>query len=95
METVMPTSRSTVAANRASTLAALMRCSRAVPARSMKASSIDSGSTCGVNSCISLRTCRLTPAYFSMFGRTMVACGQRRRASNIGMAERTPKMRAI
>ena len=61
----------------------------------MNASSIEIGSTCGVMSSISARTCRLTPAYLSMFGRTMVACGQSRRASNIGIAERTPKVRAM
>ena len=61
----------------------------------MKASSIEIGSTCGVMSSISARTWRLTSAYFSMLGRTMVACGQRRLASNIGIAERMPKVRAI
>ena len=95
IETVMPISFSTRAENRASTLAALMPCSRAVPARSMNASSIEIGSTCGVMSSISVRTWRLTSAYFSMFGRTTVACGQSRFASNIGIAERTPKVRAM
>jgi hypothetical protein len=42
-----------------------------------------------------LRTWRLTPAYFSISGRITVACGQSRFASNIGIAERTPKVRAI
>ena len=49
IETVMPSSRSTSSAKRASTLAALMPCSRSVPVRSRKASSIDSGSTSGVS----------------------------------------------
>ena len=73
---VMPISLSTRAAKRASALAALMPCSRSVPARSMKASSIEIGSTCGVSSSISARTWRLTRAYFSMLGGTTVACGQ-------------------
>ncbi len=54
----------------------------------MKASSIDTGSTSGVSFDIRPRTSRPTRAYFSMSGRTTVACGQRRRASNIGIAER-------
>ena len=91
----MPSARSTLAEKRASALAALMPCSRCVPVRSMKASSIEIGSTSGVSSSISARTCRLTPAYLSMLGRTMVACGHSRRASNIGIAERTPKVRAM
>jgi len=53
----------------------------------MKASSIEIGSTCGVNSSIRARTCRLTVAYLSMFGRITVACGQSLFASNIGIAE--------
>ena len=61
----------------------------------MNASSIESGSTSGVSSSISARTCRLTSAYFSMSRLTTVACGQSRRASNIGIAERTPKVRAM
>ena len=62
--------------------------------RSMNASSIDTGSTSGVSSSISARTSRPTAAYFSMSGCTTLACGQSRRASNIGIAERTPKVRA-
>ena len=45
-----------------------MRCSRSVPVRSMNASSIESGSTCGVSSNISLRTSRPTATYFAMSG---------------------------
>ena len=86
----MPRSRSTSRAKRASTLAALMPCSRSVPVRSRKASSIDSGSTSGVKSNIALRTARPTWTYFAMFGLTTTACGQRRKASNIGIAERMP-----
>lgn len=44
---------------------------------------------------MSLRTSRATAAYFGMSGGTMTADGQSLRASNIGMAERTPKVRAI
>ena len=56
----------------------------------MKASSIESGSTSGVSASMARRTSRPTLAYFSMFGLTTTACGQRRCASNIGIAERTP-----
>ena len=49
IDTVMPRSRSTWPAKRASTRAALMPCSRSVPVKSRKASSIDSGSTSGVS----------------------------------------------
>ena len=67
-----------------------MPCSRSVPVRSRKASSIDSGSTSGVSASIALRTSRPTSTYFAMFGLTTTACGQRRSASNIGIAERMP-----
>ncbi len=93
-DTVMPISLSTVLEKRASDLAGLMPCTRAVPARSMKASSIESGSTSGVRSNISARTCFDTAAYFAMSGGMTVACGHSRRASNMGIAERTPKVRA-
>ena len=43
---------------------------------------------------MSARTSRPTRAYFSMSGRTTLACGQSRRASNIGIADRTPNVRA-
>ncbi len=37
-----------------------------------------------------VRTSRDTATYFCIFGEMIVACGHSRRASNIGMAERTP-----
>ena len=83
------------AAKPASDLAGDMPCRRAVPDKSMNASSIDTGSTSGVeveHQRAHLRGRRA--AYFAMSGRTTLACGQSRRASNIGMAERTPKVRA-
>jgi nucleotidyltransferase/DNA polymerase involved in DNA repair len=40
------------------------------------------------------RTSRPTRAYFSISGRSTVASGQRFNASNIGIAERTPEIRA-
>ena len=43
-------------------------CSRSVPARSRKASSIESGSTSGVSSCIMARTSRPTPHIFLHVG---------------------------
>ena len=94
IDTVMPSSRSTCSEKRASDLAGGMPCSRSVPERSMKASSIDTGSTSGVSSRMRARTPLPTSAYLSMRGRTIVACGQSRLASNIGIAERTPKVRA-
>jgi hypothetical protein len=65
-----------------------------VPDRSMNASSIDTGSTSGVSLNMSSRTWRPTRAYFSMSGRTTLACGHSRRASNMGIADRTPNVRA-
>ena len=59
IETVMPISSSTRRAKRARDFAGGMPCRRSVPARSRKASSIDSGSTCGVSS--SMRLAHLAP----------------------------------
>ena len=67
-----------------------MPCSRPVPVRSRKASSIDSGSTSGVKARILARTARPTSTYLAMLGLITTASGQRRMASNIGMAERMP-----
>jgi len=60
----------------------------------MNASSIETGSTNGVSLNMSARTSRPTRAYFSMSGRTTLACGHNRRASNIGIADLTPNVRA-
>ena len=89
-ETVMPIFASTSRANFASTLAGIMPCTRCVPDRSRKASSIESGSTSGVSACMACRTSRPTRTYFAMSGPITVACGQSASALNIGMAERTP-----
>ena len=62
----------------------------AVPERSRNASSIESGSTSGVSASIICRTSRPTREYFSMLGRMTLACGHRRNASNIGMADLIP-----
>jgi hypothetical protein len=51
---------------------------------------METGSTRGVSSRISSRTCRPALAYFSMLGRMTTAWGQALRAWNMGMAERTP-----
>ena len=75
-ETVMPMSRSTSRANRASTFAGIMPCTRSVPERSRKASSIESGSTSGVSACMAWRTSRPTRTYFAMSGPITIACGQ-------------------
>ena len=61
----------------------------------MKASSIDNGSTSGVSDCIRVRTSRPTRLYFSKSGRITTASGQASSALNMGMAERTPRMRAM
>ena len=94
IDTVMPISASTRLAKRASERAGVMPCRRCVPVRSMNASSIESGSTCGVSSNIKARTSRPTRTYFCMFGEMTVACGQSARALNIGIAEWMPKVRA-
>ena len=69
-------------------------CNFSVPLKSRKASSIDMGSICGVVSIIRVRTLRPAILYFSMFGGMTTALGQSFRASNIGIAERTPLTRA-
>ena len=72
-ETVMPMSRSTSRAKRASTFAGIMPWTRWVPDRSRNASSIDSGSTSGVSACMAWRTSRPTRTYFAMSGGITVA----------------------
>ncbi len=83
------------ACNRASESAGGARCTFSVPARSMNASSIETGSTSGVSSSIIRRTSRLAATYFWKSGRTTTASGQSFSAWNIGIAERTPEMRAM
>jgi len=95
METVTPTSRSTSRAKAASTTAGGARCSACVPARSSTASSMLIGSISGVRRSIIARICRPASAYFSKRGRTTTASGQAASALNIGMAERTPRVRAM
>ncbi len=80
IDTVMPILSSTARAKPASDFAGEWPCSRSVPERSRNASSIESGSTSGVNSSISARTSRPTHEYFAMSGGTTAACGHRRRA---------------
>ena len=87
---LMPISFSTLRAKRARVRAGLPWCSRSVPVRSRKASSMETGSTSGVSSSMSWRTSRPAFRYFSMFGLITTACGQSFSAWNIGMAERTP-----
>ncbi len=95
IDTVMPISFSMRLWSLASARAGGPWCSRSVPAMSMKASSIDSGSTRGVSDCMSSRTSRPTRLYFSKSGRTTTASGQASSALNMGMAERTPLIRAM
>ena len=94
-ETVTPTSRSTLAAKRASTIAGGAPCSAWVPARSSAASSIDSGCTNGVRLAIRSRIWRDTAVYLAKSGRITTASGQAFSALNIGMALRTPEIRAM
>ena len=60
---------------------------------SRKASSSDRPSTTGVYSWKTANTWCETSRYTDMRGLTQMACGQRRSASRIGMAERTPNLR--
>ena len=69
IDTVIPISFSTLREKRASDFAGLMPCTRAVPARSMKASSIEIGSTSGVRSSIRRRTSRDDLGIFRHVGR--------------------------
>ena len=91
---VMEGSPSTLRASVASVAAALLRCRDWVSERSMNASSIESGSTNGLRSCIIARSSLPTAAYVFMPGVTTTASGQAFSALNIGMAERTPHVRA-
>ena len=56
----------------------------------MNASSMDNGSTSGVNSCIIARMARPTATYFFMSGLITVASGHALKAWNMGIAECTP-----
>ncbi len=58
------------------------------------ASSSDNGSTSGVTSRYSAKICCDTARYFWKSGRTITSDGQRRTARDIGIADRTPKVRA-
>ena len=68
--------------------------SRSVPVTSRKASSMDTGSSSGVNSARMAMTCRETAAYLSMSTGTNAPSGHRRAARPIGIAECTPNRRA-
>ena len=94
IDTVTPTVASTSRAKRASTMAGGAPCSASVPARSSTASSIDSGCSSGVSVAIMARICRPTATYLAKSGRITTASGQAFSALNIGMALRTPYIRA-
>ena len=66
-----------------------------VPFRSIKASSKDSGSMAGERAFMSSRISPETATYFAMSPRTTTASGQSFMALNMGMADRTPWMRAM
>ncbi len=90
-DTVMPMSRSTSRAKRASTFAGIMPWTRWVPERSRNASSIDSGSTSGVSVCMAWRTSRPTRTYLAMSGRDH----DRRGAERQGLEHRHRRAHAI
>jgi hypothetical protein len=64
------------------------------PVTSRNASSIEIGSTSGVNRRRSAMTSRLTPWYFAPSTGRKTACGQSRPAVRRGIAEWTPYLRA-
>ena len=94
-ETVTPTSISIRRARRASVGIAPPPLAPSQPARSRKASSIDKGSTKGVSARILSRMSCPTAAYLRMSGAKTAASGQSFNACAIGMAERTPQVRAM
>ncbi len=94
MEMVSPVSSSTARASRARLTAGGAPCSRRVPERSRKASSMEIGSTSGVKRSMMRRMRRPSRAYFALSGRMTTRSGHNRRAVVMGMAERMPKVRA-
>ncbi len=68
--------------------------SPSVPVTSRNASSMETGSSSGVNSARMAMTSRETAAYLSMSTGTKAPSGQRRAARPIGIAECTPNRRA-
>ena len=95
MEIVTPTWVSTALANRASTAAGGALCNCPVPDRSTTASSMDSGWTSGVRSAIKARIARAASVYLEKSGGITTASGQAASALNMGMALRTPCIRAM
>ena len=68
--------------------------SRSVPVRSTNASSTETGSTRGEKPARIAMIWSETSRYFAMSTGRNAACGHRRAARPIGMADRTPKTRA-
>ena len=95
IEPVIPSSACIRRVRRASITAGGTPCSFSVPVRSMNASSRESGSMAGVISSIIARIRREVSTYTSIRPRTTTASGQSFSAWNIGIAERTPLMRAM
>ena len=95
IETVMPTSRSTRAAMMLRASAAGDASVRQLSVRSRYASSIETGSKTEVAPRKIARISLLTRLYLAMSGGITTASGQASNALNIGIAERTPKRRAI
>ncbi len=95
IDTVMPTSRSISPWTRARTKAAGPPCRRSQPLRSSQASSSDRGCTSGVRALSLSMIRRLSVRYLVKSGLITVASGHSFSALNIGMAERTPEMRAM
>jgi hypothetical protein len=72
-----------------------MPCAASQPARSRNASSIEIGLTSGVSANISERMDLATREYLIMSGGNTTASGQSLTAAAIGIAERTPWVRAM
>ncbi len=95
MDTVRPVSVSIRACSLASVTAGGALCSRSVPARSIQASSKDRFWISGVSSPAMPRMRLLSARYLVKSGLMTTASGQSFSALNIGIAERTPLMRAM
>jgi len=88
-------SASISACSLASVSAGGVPCRRSVPDRSIQASSSERPCTSGVRVRTFSKMRRLSVRYLVKSGGRMVAWGQSLRALNIGMAERTPLIRAM
>ena len=95
IETVTPVSASMRACNFARVTAGGAPCRRSVPDMSIQASSSDRFWISGVNSPAMPRMRLLSARYLAKSGEITTASGQSASALNIGIAERTPLIRAM